>query len=122
VDTKALLDGYYNGLQEGGGWQDLLDRDFRFIGGDMTKPEPMVGKEAYVAVLARFSRLFTAVRVDRMFVSENEAAVLATYSYRFPSGTSLPGSVAEFWKIENGKLKELTIFFDTLTFSRLTQP
>jgi ketosteroid isomerase-like protein len=122
MDTKALIDGYYQGLHTGGGWEDLLAPDFRFIGGDMTKPEPVVGREAYVAIIGRFSRLFTAVRVDRLFVSGNQAAVLATYDYSFPSGTRLPGSVAEFWTIDNGQLKELTIFFDSQSFAKLTQP
>ncbi len=120
MNTKTLLENYYGGLHQKHGWEAALAADFRFVGGDMTKPEPVVGRDAYVAVIVRFSRLFTAVRVDRMLVDGDQAAVYATYDYRFPSGVTLTGSVAEFWKAEGDQLAELTIFFDTLSFARLT--
>ena len=40
--------------------------------------------------------------------------MLAKYDYVFPDGKSINGGVAEVWKIKDGKLDALTIFFDTL--------
>jgi hypothetical protein len=38
-----------------------------------------------------------------------------------PHAVNIQGSVAELWKAQNGKLQELTIFFDTGSFDRLAK-
>ena len=52
-----------------------------------------------------------------MIVDDDDACVIGNYDYVFPNGKSINGDVAEIWKVKNGKLDSLTIFFDTLTFS-----
>ena len=51
-----------------------------------------------------------------MFVSDDGAFVLANYDYCFPNDRKINANVAELWKIKNGKLSGLTIFFDTENF------
>jgi ketosteroid isomerase-like protein len=121
MDTQTLLDTYYGGLARKEGWDSVLAEDFRFVGGDMTKPTPQIGKANYIQIVQRLSRLFTGVRVLKSFVDGDEAFVLATYAWTFPHGVNVEGAVAELWKIQNGKLQELTIFFDTQSFDRLTK-
>ncbi len=120
MSTKELLERYYAGLARKGGWEDTLAENFTFTGGDMLKPEPVVGKAAYVAVIARFSRLFSAVRPTHIIIEGNKAYVTANYDYVFPGGKEVNGNVAEIWTVEEGKLAALTIFFDTLAFRELT--
>ena len=62
-------------------------------------------------------KLFTNMRVKQMIVDRDNACVIGNYNYVFPNGKSINGDVAEIWKIKNGKLDSLTIYFDTLTFS-----
>ncbi|TAN21712.1 MAG: nuclear transport factor 2 family protein [Chitinophagaceae bacterium] len=119
METKELLEAYYNGLNQKHGWDSVIADDFQFIGGDMTKPEPVVGKQAYIEILNRFSRLFKTMRIKEMIIDEDKAFVCANYDYVFPNGKTINGNVSEWWKVKNGKLNELTIFFDTLSFQNL---
>ncbi|MBI1820578.1 MAG: nuclear transport factor 2 family protein [Nitrospirae bacterium] len=121
MTTKELLEAYYDGLAQKSGWESVISDDFKFVGGDMTKTTPIVGKSAYIEVIKRFSRLFKTMRVKEMIVEDDRACVLASYDYIFPNGTRINGDVAEFWKVKDGKLHALTIFFDTYTFSVLTK-
>lgn len=119
METKELLEAYYKGLAQKNGWESVIADDFKFIGGDMTKREPVVGKQAYIEILQRFGRLFNNMRVKEMYIQDDSAFVLANYDYVFPNGKAVNGDVAELWKAENGKLAELTIYFDTLSFQQL---
>jgi hypothetical protein len=61
------------------------------------------------------------MRVKDMMVLDERAFVLAGYDFVFPGGKNITGDVAELWKIKEGKLDALTIFFDTLSFRELTK-
>lgn len=113
-----MLETYYQGFAQKEGWESVISDDFKFIGGDMTKSTPIVGKAAYIEVIKRFSRVFQTMRVKRMMIEGENACVIANYDYTFPNGVSINGDVAEIWKVKNGELDALTIFFDTLTFDR----
>lgn len=118
LSTKQLLETYYHGFAKKEGWESVISDDFKFIGGDMTKTDPTVGKAAYVEVIKRFSRTFQAMRVKEMIIAGENACVIGNYDYTFPNGVSINGNVAEIWKAKDGKLDSLTIFFDTLTFDK----
>ncbi len=121
MTNQQLLEHYYQGFAKKAGWEDVISEDFKFIGGDMMKQEPMVGRKAYIEVIARFSQLFTDMRVKEMFINEQSAFVLANYDYHFPNDTKINANVAEYWKIRDGKLDALTIYFDTAAFATLTR-
>ena len=115
--TKELLETYYKGFAEKSNWESVIADDFRYTGGDMTKQEPIVGKQAYMEVIKRFSQVFTSMRVKEMIVQGDNACVIGNYDFRFPGGQEMNGNVAELWTAKNGKLQSLTIYFDTLTFA-----
>jgi ketosteroid isomerase-like protein len=116
MTTKELLETYYKGFAQKKGWDSVLSDEFKFVGGDMTKTTPIVGKAAYIEIIKRFSQLFETMRVKEMIVEDDRACVIGNYDYVFPNGKAINGDVAEIWKVKNGKLDALTIFFDTLTF------
>ncbi|MHA4808407.1 nuclear transport factor 2 family protein [Flavitalea flava] len=118
--TKQLLDTYYKGFAQKEGWESVLSDDFTFIGGDLTKTTPAVGKAAYMEVIKRFSRVFETMRVKEMMIEGDKACVIGNYDFKFPNGVTMNGDVAEIWKVKNEKLNSLTIFFDTLTFDKNT--
>jgi len=118
---KELLEMYYKGFVEKANWEKVIADDFQYVGGDMTKTEPLIGKQAYIEVIKRFSQLFTAMRVKEMIIQGNSAYVIGNYDLRFPNGQELNGNVAELWTAKNGKLQSLTIYFDTLTFANNTK-
>jgi len=121
MKTKELLETYYKGFAQKEGWDSVLSDDFKFVGGDMTKTTPIVGKAAYIEVIKRFSQLFKTMRVKDLIVKDDRACVIGNYDYVFPNGKSINGDVAEIWKVKDGKLDSLMIFFDTYTFSVLTK-
>jgi len=116
MTTKDILETYYKGFAQKQGWESVISDDFKFIGGDMTKTEPIVGKQAYIDIIKRFSRLFQNMRVKEMIIDGDKACVIENYDYVFPNGKNINGDVATIWKVKNDKLDALTIFFDTLTF------
>jgi ketosteroid isomerase-like protein len=122
MTTKELLETYYKSFaQKQQGWEAVLSDDFKFVGGDMTKTTPIVGRTAYIEVIKRFSQVFKTMRVKQMVVEDGTACVIGNYDYVFPNGKSINGDVAEIWKIKDDKLDALTIFFDTLTFQANTK-
>ncbi len=114
--TKELLDTYYKGFAQKQGWETVISDDFKFTGGDMTKTTPIAGKQAYIDIIKRFSRLFQSMRPKEIIIEGDNACVIENYDYVFPNGKSINGNVAAIWKVKDGKLDALTIFFDTLTF------
>jgi ketosteroid isomerase-like protein len=122
MTTKELLETYYKSFaQKQQGWEAVLSDDFKFVGGDMTKTAPVVGKAAYIEVIKRFSQVFKTMRVKEMVAADDKACVIGNYDFVFPNGKSINGDVAEIWKIKDDKLDALTIFFDTLTFQANTK-
>ena len=51
MTTKELLETYYKGFAHKQGWETVISDNFKFIGGDMTKTEPIVGKQAYIDII-----------------------------------------------------------------------
>ncbi len=121
MTNKEILEFYYKGFAEKSGWESVISDDFKFVGGDMTNTTPVIGKQGYIEVINRFSKLFKSMHVKEMIIEDDNACVIGNYDYEFPAGKKINGDVAEIWKIKNGKLDSLTIFFDTLTFDLLTK-
>lgn len=118
---KELLEIYYKGFAEKANWESVIAEDFQFIGGDMTKKEPLIGKQAYIEVIKRFSQVFTAMRVNEMIIQGNTACVIGNYDFKFPNEQKINGNVSEVWTAKDNKLQSLTIYFDTFTFANNTK-
>lgn len=121
MTTKELLDIYYKGFAQKQGWETVISDDFKFVGGDMTETEPLLGRQSYIDIIKRFSQMFKDMRVKEMIIDGDHACVIGNYDYVFPNGKHINGDVAEIWKVKDGKLDALTIFFDTLTFQLNTK-
>ena len=121
MTTKEILDFYYKGFAEKANWESVIADDFEYIGGDMTNSNPIFGKQAYIEVIKRFSRVFERMCVKEMIIQEDKACVVGNYNFQFPNGQKINGNVSEHWRIKNGKLQSLRIYFDTLTFANNTQ-
>jgi ketosteroid isomerase-like protein len=120
VKTKELLQIYYSGFAQKSGWESVIADDFKFTGGDMTNASPSVGKQKYIEIINKFSRVFKTMRVNEMIVEDDRACVIGNYDFVFPNGNHINGNVVELWKVKQDKLDSLTIYFDTLTFQKNT--
>jgi ketosteroid isomerase-like protein len=114
--TQQLLNAYYKGFAAKADWEGTIADDFEYIGGDMNNVKPVVGKQAYIEIIKRFSQRFGAMRVKQMITDGEKASVIANYDFQFPNGQKINGNVSENWTVKNGKLQSLTLYFDTLTF------
>jgi ketosteroid isomerase-like protein len=120
VKTKELLQIYYSGFAQKSGWESVIADDFKFTGGDMTNASPSIGKQKYIEIINKFSRVFKTMRVKEMIVEDDRACVIGNYDFVFPNGNHINGNVVELWKVKQDKLDSLTIYFDTLTFQKNT--
>jgi hypothetical protein len=83
--TKQLLENYYKGFAEKANWEDTIADDFEYVGGDMTNTQPVVGKQAYIEIIKRFSQRFQAMRVKQMIIEGDRASVIGNYDFQFPN-------------------------------------
>jgi ketosteroid isomerase-like protein len=120
--TRQLLEIYYKGFAEKANWESVIADDFEYVGGDMSNIRSVVGKQAYIEIIKRFSQRFEAMSVKQMIIEGDRASVIGNYDFQFPNGYKINGNVAEFWKVKNGKLQSLTLYFDTLTFMTNLKP
>jgi ketosteroid isomerase-like protein len=120
--TRQLLEIYYKGFAEKSNWESVIANDFEYVGGDMNNRQPVVGKQAYIEIIKRFSRRFEAMRVKQMIVESDCASVIGNYDFVFPNGFKINGDVSEHWTVKNGMLQSLTLYFDTLTFMTNLKP
>jgi ketosteroid isomerase-like protein len=116
VSTKQLLETYYAGFATKANWESTIADDFQYVGGDMNNIQPVVGKQAYIEIIKRFSQRFESMRVKQMIIEGDKASVIGNYDFTFPNGRKINGNVSENWTVKNGKLQSLTLYFDTLTF------
>ena len=114
--TRSLLETYYKGFAKKANWENVIADNFEYIGGDMTNRQPIIGKQAYIEIIKRFSQRFESMNVKQMIIEGDTASVIGNYDFQFPNGYHINGDVAEFWTVRNGKLQSLTLYFDTLTF------
>lgn len=114
---RQLLETYYERFAQKKGWEQVISDDFKYVGGDMTKTEPLSGKEEYIKVIKRFSQVYETMRVKSMMIDGQRACVIGNYDLTFPNGVTMNSDVAEIWTAKSGKLSSLRIFFDTLTFA-----
>ena len=120
--TRQLLESYYKGFAEKANWENTIADDFEYVGGDMNNIKPIVGKQAYIEIIKRFSQRFEAMRVKQMVIEGDKASVIGNYDFQFPNGVKINGNVSENWTVKDGKLQSLTLYFDTLTFMTNSKP
>ncbi|HEX8279657.1 MAG TPA: hypothetical protein VF540_13225 [Segetibacter sp.] len=80
---EELLETYYKGFAKKQGWETVISDDFKFVGGDMTEKDAIVGKRAYIDIIKRFSQLFDNMRLKKLIIDGNQACVIEDYDTYF---------------------------------------
>lgn len=93
--TRQLLEIYYRGFAEKANWESVIADDFEYVGGDMNNTQSVVGKQAYVEIIKRFSQRFEAMRVKQMIIENDKASVIGNYDFQFSNGFKINGNVSE---------------------------
>ena len=91
----------------------MLSENFLFTG---TVAKESIGKDAYVN--NAFFKLVRGLKVKEMIVEGENAFAIVNYDLESPKGSAFSSDVAEFWKVKNGKLDSIAIYFNTAAFSK----
>ena len=110
--TKQLLKKYYDALSKKAEWQSLLSDNFLLTG--VVEKETR-GREAYQNL--GFWKLVKSLRVKELIVEDESAFALVNYELVSPKGSPFSSDVAEFWKVKDGKLDSIAIYFDSAAFN-----
>jgi hypothetical protein len=116
-DTSELMDTYYDRLAERRGWEELLSDGIRFTGPN-TQTE---GKAAFILANNRFLQAVRSFEVKQQLTDGKTGCAWLTYQLESPKGARTELDVLEIWHAANGKLDQMTIYFDTAAFRSFLQ-
>jgi len=92
--------------------QALLDPDFVFTG-PLMKVE---GAAAFMTMLGQFLPFHDSVAVKQQIVSGETVCSITQLKLKTPAGGSLTVDVSEWLRIEDERIKSLTIYYDPRSF------
>jgi ketosteroid isomerase-like protein len=91
----------------------LLADDFSFIGPvDQTK-----GIDAFMKLNASFFPLVTGMRMLKQFEQGHDVCSIYEMDLASPSGTSLTLNIADWVVVNNGKMVQERLYYDTRAFA-----
>jgi ketosteroid isomerase-like protein len=115
MTTPDIIRHFYDSLADKtDGWQRDLAADVVFA--DASKRLHAEGRAAFIQSFSGFLRAVERVEVRQLIVDGNDAAAVVRYDYVSPTGAKLRQDDAEIWKIVDGKVTALTIYFDITEF------
>ncbi|SRR5258708_366198 len=113
--TAAIIRNFYESLaQKTEAWQRDLAAAVIFA--DASKMLHAEGRDAFIQSFTGFLRAVEQVRLQKLIVDGDDAAAVVSYDYVSPGGGQLHQDDAEIWKIIDGKIAALTIYFDITEF------
>ena len=115
MDTKDVVQRFYDGLaRKDSSWQDNLAESVAF--GDASGKLNAQGREAFIQSFSGFLQAVDKLELKQLIVEGPNAAAVVSYAYVNPAGGRLHQDDAEVWRVENGQIVALTIYFDITEF------
>ena len=115
METRQVVERFYRGLaQKDSSWQQGLAAGVSFS--DASGRLRAEGRDAFIESFASFLRAVDRVEVRQLIVEGANAAAVVGYDYTNPRGEHLHQDDAEVWRVENGEIASLTIYFDITEF------
>ena len=93
-------------------WQKLLADDFHFS----CPAKPSQNKAEYIQTTLDFFQMVKDTQLLRYVSTDSAVAVEINFTVVTPSGGDLSFDVAEFYEVQNGKIKSVKIYYDTDAF------
>ncbi len=113
--VREVIQGFYNGLErKDNSWQENLSDEVEFS--DASRKLHAEGKDAFIQSFLPFLRSVENVGVKQIIVEGADACAVVGYDYVSPTGSKLHQDDAEVWKVVDGKILSLTIYFDITEF------
>ncbi len=112
--TEIITSFYVNLAQKNDAWQENLAPDVSFS--DASGKLHAEGRAAFIQSFTSFLRGVEKVQVKQLIVEGPHACAVVSYDYVSPKGNRLHQDDAEVWRIDDGKIAALTIYFDITEF------
>ena len=115
MTVQGIIQNFYDGLaQKNNEWQKNVSESIVFS--DASKKLHAEGKEAFIQSFTTFLRAVENVHMQQLIVEDTNACAVVSYDYISPKGGKLHQDDAEVWKVVDGKIVALTIYFDITEF------
>jgi ketosteroid isomerase-like protein len=115
MPIKEIIQNFYEGLaRKNSDWQINLSENVVFS--DASKKLYAKGKDAFIQSFSSFLRATEKVQVKQLIAEEGDVCAVVSYDYVSPKGEKLHQDDAEVWKVVDGKIVLLTIYFDITEF------
>ncbi len=115
METRDVVRHFYDGIaRHDDTWQQNLADDVVFA--DASVRLQARGRDAFVQSFTPFLRGVSKVEVKQLVVEGSAAAAVVGYDYVNAKGEHLHQDDAEVWRVEDGKVLALTIYFDITEF------
>jgi len=106
---------FYDGLaRRDDSWQQNLAQDVVFA--DASGKLQARGRDGFIQSFTPFLRGVSAVELKQLIVEGPAAAAVVGYDYVNAKGEHLHQDDVEVWRVENGEVLALTIYFDITEF------
>lgn len=113
--TEEVVRSFYDALgRKHHGWQDRLADDVIFS--DASGRLQARGREAFISSFTTFLRGVDRLELKQLIVEGSQAAAVVSYDYVNRHGGRLHQDDAEVWKVVDGRIASLTIYFDITEF------
>jgi ketosteroid isomerase-like protein len=113
--VKEVIRDFYASLAaKNDGWQKNVAENVAFS--DASGQLHAEGREAFIQSFTPFLRSVANVQVKQLIAEGPDACAVVSYDYVSPGGGKLHQDDAEVWKIMDGKIAALTIYFDITAF------
>ncbi len=115
MTVKEIITSFYSSLaQKNEQWQTYLASNVVFS--DASKKLHAEGKQAFIQSFTNFLRAVENVQMKQLIAEGPDACAVVSYDYVSPTGNRLHQDDAEVWKVIDGKIVALTIYFDITEF------
>jgi ketosteroid isomerase-like protein len=117
MSTKAVIEGYFDSLQQKKGWDSFLADDMVFT--SFTSPVRKIsGKAAFLESTKRFYGGIVTFELRDLLVDGDKACALTRYELHWPQSPAFESNVAEIFRVRDGKIISFDIFFDSAPFPK----
>jgi ketosteroid isomerase-like protein len=117
MTTKGIIQGYFDSLKQTRGWEAFLADGMAFTS-FVTPIKQVAGKSAYLESTSRFFSMITAMEVKDLIVDGDGACAFTRYQLQPPGGLAFESHVAEVFKVKDGKIASLEIYFDSAPYPK----
>ena len=104
METRSVIQGYFDALGRREGWQPWLADDMEFT--SFTSPVKQInGKVAYLQATQRFYGSIRKAELRQLLVEGDRACALTRYEIQPANGApAFTSDVAEFFTVRSGKI------------------